>query len=214
MTYGGEWVDTYSMPIRMNANNDEKQKPREGHAYIYAVEHQKTGLLCVGFTSQCLAARWLNYLHDAASYSHGRNAGRAKPRAAALHRLINKCGPDAFIVSELEECALAIRRERELDHMRQFQSWNPAKGFNAPSNESYYARKLCFLLHPDEEALFAALLKEREDILWEGGNMNEFAEKYEKHHSRWVSIGTALLPAISSLATPIVTLSHQSVIAR
>lgn len=183
-------------------------RPRTGYAYIYAVTHLATSMRYIGYTEQSLSHRWANYCRDSASYAHGVNAGNAHPRAAALYGIISESGPTSFAIRALEQCPVAIKRQRELDYMRMFETWLPSRGYNSPSNRDYYARKLCFLLHPSEERDYYALLREREHITWDDGDMVAYKGKYAAYHARWVDIGMTLMATIPTLAMPVVTLSN------
>jgi hypothetical protein len=127
---------------------------------------------------------------------------------AALYGIINESGPASFSIRALEQCPLAIKRQRELDYMRMFETWLPSRGYNSPSNRDYYARKLCFLLHPSEERDYHDILRERERITWDDGDMAAYKAKYAACHARWVDIGLALMATIPTLAMPVVTLSN------
>ncbi len=138
------WCDRgYPFDCNIRVRPDEKPytslKPH--HAFIYKITHVRTGMLYVGFTDQ-LSRRWAGH----------RAAGKREERKNdPLYRALNEDGFNMFVMEELEVCGAAIKRRRELDYMRQLDSWNPEKGYNSPNEEADYAMKVCFCLNPVQE---------------------------------------------------------------
>jgi hypothetical protein len=77
---------------------------------------------------------------------------------------MNEDGLHKFVMEVLEECGEAIKRRRELDYMRQLDTWNPKKGYNGLHEEADYARKLCFLFDPALEVKYTSLQQERNAV--------------------------------------------------
>jgi predicted GIY-YIG superfamily endonuclease len=186
--------------IRVRAGFQPFTSPKLGHAYIYRITHVETGLVYVGYTIRSLAERWEGHRSD------------AKRRPEPLYVAMRESGIHMFVMEELEQCAESIKHERELDYMRIFESWNPAKGYNPPDREAAYLMKLYFLFNPDEGAAYMHLWEKRRSIVAGWYELNPLPPE-----SQWLDIerhqleakamlgGKQLAGSISSLASPVVT---------
>jgi predicted GIY-YIG superfamily endonuclease len=175
--------------------------PRPGHAIVYSITHLQSGLIYVGYTKQSLLDRW---------QIHRSDAKLNKP--ASLYQAMHKFGIDMFAVEELEQCGMLIRRERELDYMRNFESWNPEKGYNPPIQELRYLMKLHFLLNPADAAKHALIWEKRRSIVPGYYELYPLPPGYEwideerrELEEKAIQGGRLLIDSISSLASPVVT---------
>jgi hypothetical protein len=97
--------------------------------------------------------------------------------------------------------------------MRNFESWNPAKGYNPANQENRYMMKLYFLLNP-EDAAKHTLCWEKRKLIAEGGyyELSPLPPEYEwidqerrALEEKAIQGGRLLLGSISSLASPVIT---------
>ena len=134
--------------IRLKPGEEIARRPKHDHGFIYKIRHVGTSICYVGRTEQRLSERWA--LHRSARKSE-------KRKNEPLYRAMNEDGLHMFAMEELEECGLSIIRTRELDYMRELESWNPERGYNSSTLEMTYARKLYFSLNPSQELRYNTL---------------------------------------------------------
>jgi hypothetical protein len=121
---------------------------------------------------------------------------------------MNENGLQMFVMEELEECGKSIAGARELDYMRQLDSWNPRRGYNSPGEEAKYVRELYFLLNPGKRQRYRELtdsLRALHDGLQESLPQDQRLEEELRGVTETVlREGRRLMKRVSSLATPIV----------
>jgi group I intron endonuclease len=172
---------------------------KSGYAFIYKITHVRTGMHYVGFTDM-LSRRWAGHRSVAKSEKH---------KNEPLYRAMNEDGLHMFVMEKLEECGESIKRERELDYMRELDSWNPKKGYNNPDQEANYARKLYFLLNPGQELKYDTLWERRRGVV--AGWREPLPRGYEWLEQEQQELdeisqreGRKLMEMVSSLASPVI----------
>jgi len=186
--------------IRLRPGEKTESRPKRGYVFIYSVTHVGTGMCYVGQTEKRLSERWA-----------GHRSARKREKNRPLYLAMNECGLHMFVIEELEECGESIKEERELDHMRKLDSWNPLRGYNSPNCEANYARKLYFLLNPGKESGYEALSRD----LWSLDNGfrdslphdQKLREELRKSTDKYLRQGRRLMKGISSLASPVILAS-------
>lgn len=185
--------------IRLKPGEPIYHAPKRDHEFIYRIIHIRTGMCYVGRTEKSMSDRWAGH----------RSARKLPARGDdPLYRAMNEDGLQMFVMEELEECGNSIARERELDWMRGFDSWNPVKGYNKPSAETVYARNLYFLLYPSEKPKYEEL---RDNLrgLHQGlrGSLpgdQKLEEELQRITDRFLRKGPRLMKMIASLASPVI----------
>jgi hypothetical protein len=119
-----------------------------------------------------------------------------------------------FVMEEVEQCGSSIIKKRELDYMRNLDTWNLTKGYNCPNQEANYARRLYFSLNPGQEARFWTL-KDREREIADGWRESIPSDQKWMEELREVAEislreGRGLMEMIPSLASPVVLASPPS----
>jgi predicted GIY-YIG superfamily endonuclease len=153
------WCDSgypFKCNIRVRPGRETYTSLKPDHSFIYKITHVRTGMLYVGFTDE-LSRRWAGHRSD----SKNSEMRKSKPLSRAMY----EDGLNMFVMEALEECAAVIQRRRELDYMRNLDSWNPKKGYNGLHEEADYARKLCFLLDPALEVKYTSIWQERNSVV-------------------------------------------------
>jgi hypothetical protein len=194
--------------VRLRSGAKTYTSPKRNHAFIYSITHVETGMCYVGFTEMSLSDRWKG---------HRSTRKTEAQKTDPLYRAMNEDGLNMFVMEDLEECAAAIRRRRELDYMRQLDSWNPKRGYNGLHEEADYARKLCFLFDPALEVRYNSLWQQRNAVVpgfgkplppgyeWLGKEQQELGETLRREGRRLMeTIPSFLSPEVLACPPPLV----------
>lgn len=188
--------------IRLNPGEEVARLPKRDHGFIYKISHFTTGMCYVGRTEKRLSDRWA--LH--------RSAGKSEKRKSdPLYRAMKEDGIHQFVMERLEECGVEILGSRELDYMRQLESWNPRKGYNGPSLAARYARNLYFAHNPVQELRYK-ILHEGPKVLvgrWleSAPPDREWIEEMRELDETSLREGRRLMEIIPSLTRPVILAS-------
>ncbi len=185
--------------IRLRAGELTYRTPKRDHEFIYRIAHARTGMCYIGRTTKSLSQRWQGH----------RSARKLEARANhPLYHAMNEQGLQMFIMEELEECGRSVARERELDCMRQFESWNPQKGYNEPIAEIIYARDLYLLLNPGKRPRYEELRDSLHALhcgLRESSpGDQELQQELQKTEDTFLREGRILMKRIPSLTSPVI----------
>lgn len=194
--------------IRLLSGEKTYTPPKRDHVFVYRITHVEKGMFYVGYTEMSLSDRWAG--HRAARK-------REERKNDPLYRAMNEDGLNMFVMEVLEECGAAIKRRRELDYMRQLDSWNPKKGYNGLHEEADYARKLCFLFNPALEVKYTSLWQKRNSVVagfgkplptgyeWLEKEQQELEETLQREGRRLMeTIPSFLSPEILTCPPPLV----------
>ena len=152
------WYDGFPLEHNIRVRSGERTySPPNRCAFVYSITHVGTNIRYIGETKTSLSDRWVGHRSDAKNSE----TRKSKPLARAMY----EDGLHMFVMEALEECETAVRKRRELDYMRQLESWNPKKGYNGSHEEAKYARLLCFLFNPTLEVKYQALWDERKAVV-------------------------------------------------
>ena len=89
--------------------------------YIYKITNLINGKVYIGQTRRTIEIRWRDHVYD------------SKRSEYPIHRAIRKYGVDNFKIEMLEECENDKLDEKEIYWIKEYDSTNSDKGYNATS---------------------------------------------------------------------------------
>lgn len=108
------------------------EKEKVPYGYIYKVLNTINGKVYIGKTGKTIEERWSKHLGNAGELKRTREANpHEKKEGSHLNNAINKYGPNAFIVNQVDVAySKEELNEKERYWVKEYDSMNPDKGYN------------------------------------------------------------------------------------